>query len=88
MNQLKTINNYLVFHNGTIESQVCNDDIIFEKNNVTVKQAVSLQIVYLIDQEGEYQFDLNINGELELIEIYDIKTDAVLNKKISIYEKQ
>ena len=82
----KTINNYLVFHNGTIESQVCNDDIIFEKNNVTVKQAVSLQIVYLIDQEGEYQFDLNINGELELIEIYDIKTDAVLNKKISIYE--
>ena len=84
MNQLKTINNYLVFHNGTIESQVCNDDIIFEKNNVTVKQAVSLQIVYLIDQEGEYQFDLNINGELELIEIYDIKTDAVLNKKISI----
>ena len=86
MNQLKTINNYLVFHNGTIESQVCNDDIIFEKNNVTVKQAVSLQIVYLIDQEGEYQFDLNINGELELIEIYDIKTDAVLNKKISIYE--
>lgn len=86
MNQLKTVNNYLIFHNGTIESQVCNDDIIFEKNNVTVKQAVSLQIVYLIDQEGEYQFDLNINGELELIEIYDIKTDAVLNKKISIYE--
>lgn len=84
MNELKGINNYLVVHNGTIECHKCNEDIIVDENRVTVNKASSLQIIYLIDQEGSYQFNLVISGNLELIETYDFKVFATLTKNIDV----
>ncbi|MFQ6792110.1 MAG: SufD family Fe-S cluster assembly protein [Thomasclavelia sp.] len=84
MEKISTVNNYLVFHNGTIENQICNEDILINGNNVVVNHATSLQIIYLIDQDGEYQFNLELNGKLELIEFYDIKAASTLNKKIDV----
>ena len=84
MQQLETVKNYLVYHNGTIETNVCNEEIEINDNMVIVKEASSLQIDYLIDQDGEYQFNLTVSGKLELIEMYDIKETATLIKDFKV----
>lgn len=86
MNKLEGINNYLVVHNGAIECHNCDEGIIINSNQVTVNDVESLQIVYLIDQEGSYQFDLVIVGSLKLIETYDFKAQATLTKNFDIKE--
>lgn len=64
MNQLHGINNYLVVQNGTIISHKGNDRIEIINNKIIVDDASSLQIIYLIDQEGNYSVDLTIKGSL------------------------
>lgn len=84
MNQLQGIKNYLVVQNGTIICHKCNDQVEVNDNKIIVDNASSLQIIYLIDQEGKYSIDLTIKGSLELIETYDLKTNATLVKNIEI----
>lgn len=84
MNQLQGIKNYLVIQNGTIICHKCNDQVEINDNKIIVDNASSLQIIYLIDQEGKYSIDLTIKGSLELIETYDLKTNATLVKNIEI----
>lgn len=84
MDYLKGIKNYLVVHNGTIECHKCDENIVISQNSVSVKDADSLQIVYLIDQEGSYQLDVAITGNLELIETYDFKVPATFTKNLDI----
>ena len=86
MKQLKEIKNYLVFHNGTIECHPENVGIAINDGKIDVKDAASLQIIYLIDQEGKYCFDLKIKGQLELIETYDFKVPASLVKNIEVLQ--
>ena len=86
MNQLQGIKNYLVIQNGTIISHKCNDQVEINDNKIIVDNASSLQIIYLIDQEGKYSIDLTIKGSLELIETYDLKTNATLVKNIEIFK--
>lgn len=85
MKQLNGINNYLVFHNGTID---CHPDngVVVEDKKIIVKDATSLQIIYLIDQVGSYDVDLTIEGELELIETYDFKVAASIVKNIKVLQ--
>lgn len=85
MNQLHDIKNYLVVQNGTIMSQ-SNDKIQINDNQIIVDDASSLQIIYLIDQVGNYTIDLIIKGTLELVETYDVKVDAKLIKNIEVLE--
>ncbi len=84
MNQLQGIKNYLVVQNGTIICHKCNDQVEVNDNKIIVDNASSLQIIYLIDQEGKYSIDLTIKGSLELIETYDLKTNATLVKNIEV----
>lgn len=86
MKQLANIDNYLVFHNGTITNLLNNEVIAVTDNQITVNQDTSLQIVYLIDQIGDYQLDLTINGKLNLIETYDFKVPAKLVKNLKVLE--
>ena len=60
------------------DSHKCNDQVEVNDNKIIVDNASSLQIIYLIDQEGKYSIDLTIKGSLELIETYDLKTNATL----------
>ena len=86
MNQLQDIRNYLVVQNGTIVSHKSNDKIKIIDNKIIVDDAGSLQIIYLIDQTGNYKIDLSIKGSLELVETYDFKVDAKFIKNIEILE--
>ncbi len=86
MNQLHDIKNYLVVQNGTILSHKCNGKIEVIDNKIVVDNASSLQIIYLIDQVGNYTIDLLIKGSLELVETYDFKVDAKFIKNIEIFE--
>ena len=86
MNQLQDIRNYLVVQNGTIISHKSNDEIKIIDNKIIVDNARSLQIIYLIDQIGNYKIDLSIKGSLELVETYDFKVDAKFIKNIEILE--
>lgn len=86
MNQLQDIRNYLVVQNGTIISHKSNDEIKIIDNKIIVDNAGSLQIIYLIDQIGNYKIDLSIKGSLELVETYDFKVDAKFIKNIEILE--
>ena len=86
MNQLQDIRNYLVVQNGTIISHKSNDEIKIIDNKIIVDNARSLQIIYLIDQIGNYKIDQSIKGSLELVETYDFKVDAKFIKNIEILE--
>lgn len=85
MKQLKDINNYLVIQNGTIQSHECNGAIEIIDEEIIVNQASSLQIVYLIDQGGNYSINLTIKGDLQLVETYDFKANATLVKNIEVH---
>ena len=63
-----------------------NVGIAINDGKIDVKDAASLQIIYLIDQEGKYCFDLKIKGQLELIETYDFKVPASLVKNIEVLQ--
>ena len=84
MKQLQDIKNYLVVENGTIISQICNENIEINNNKIIVNDASSLQIVYLIDQVGNFSIDLEINGSLKLIETYNFKQDTTFIKNIDV----
>ena len=84
MKQLQDIKNYLVIENGTIISQICNENIEINNNKIIVNDASSLQIVYLIDQVGNFSIDLEINGSLKLIETYNFKQDTTFIKNIDV----
>ena len=84
MKQLQDIKNYLVIKNGAIISQICNENIEINNNKIIVNDVSSLQIVYLIDQVGNYSIDLEINGSLKLIETYNFKQDTTFTKNINI----
>ena len=43
-----------------------------------------MQIVYQIDQVGDYSVDLEINGSLKLIETYNFKQDTTFIKNINV----
>ena len=84
MKQLQDIKNYLVIKNGTIISHICNENIEINNNKIIVNDASSLQIVYQIDQVGDYSVDLEINGSLKLIETYNFKQDTTFIKNINV----
>ena len=84
MKQLQDTKNYLVIKNGTIISHICNENIEINNNKIIVNDASSLQIVYQIDQVGDYSVDLEINGSLKLIETYNFKQDTTFIKNINV----
>lgn len=86
MNKLQDIKNYLVIQNGTIISHQGNDKIEVIDNKIIVDNASSLQIIYLIDQVGNYSIDLCIKGSLTLVETYDFQAKATFVKNIEILE--
>ena len=54
MKQLQDIKNYLVIENGTIISQICNENIEINNNKIIVNDASSLNIFYLFDKVGNF----------------------------------
>lgn len=84
MKQLKDIKNYLVIENGTIKTSNCSDVIKFDNNKIIIDEAKSLQIIYLINQPGNYTINLCIKGSLELVESYDFKCDSNFSKNIEV----
>lgn len=86
MEKLKEVRNYLVIHNGNIQTQQIQDHIEINENNIIIYDSTQLQIIYTSNECQLFNvfIDIKKNINVDLIEIYQLQNQSQYQKEINI----